>query len=690
MKAGIGKLSRLVILAVAMAMPVFAVLASSAAALPDERGYELVTPPDTGAAKPGFRDLGAAGNLRVDCFNTNAVAVNSPGGGLGVAFMTPGGSIPGLPGVGTDDLYEAQRSPEGWTTLSKSPLASQSMHPEPERCLSEDHAYSTLLTFPPPTDEGSFVLGGETSYVRMPDGSFHLVGQGTVGTDPRANVKWISAGEPHVIFTSTEKLLPEAPDSVGSSVNHDGNLNPAADAIYDLTAEGLKVVSLLPGGSVPDPATETTFYVGASKDGTAVAFEVVRDDGSATIYLHLPGGTVPVATASKSGGFLYAGMSKSGDRMVLVESEEASGKEQWGNIVVFDPSDGTTIPITTAGEAAVVNVSADASHVYFVSMKNLTGGETNPVGQAAVVGQPNVYVWTAADESTRFVATVDPADVGAVSLTPPEAFYNLARWTPNVVGVTQGSQFGWGSDPSRTTPSGSTFVFQSRANLTGNGGVMNIYRYEATPSSLVCISCPAAGVSAKSNAVLERTTALSAALGSGEGTSQVTALVVIPNVSDDGSTVFFNSKVRLVPEDEDKYDDVYEWRNGTLSLVSSGNSASGEVLYGMTPDGHDVFFTSEARLVPQDESGVISIYDAREQGGFPAPPGPPVPCSLEAESCQGPPSPPSATPAPGTLGFVGKQNPRPCRHHFGKKCHRRHNKKKHHHKRHHHTKRAAR
>ena len=43
--------------------------------------------------------------------------------------------------------------------------------------------------------------------------------------------------------------------------------------------------------------------------------------------------------------------------------------------------------------------------------------------------------------------------------------------------------------------------------------------------------------------------------------------------------------------------------------------------------GRDVFFSTQDRLVPQDTDTLLNIYDARENGGFPAP--------LSATGCSG-------------------------------------------------------
>jgi len=116
----------------------------------------------------------------------------------------------------------------------------------------------------------------------------------------------------------------------------------------------------------------------------------------------------------------------------------------------------------------------------------------------------------------------------------------------------------------------------------------------------------------------------------------------VGGVSNDGSTVFFDATGQLLPaavnaaETERKFrergdslepiGDVYEWRDGVLSLISTGTSASSDRLIGSSPSGSDVFFTTSSQLVGQDGDHAPDIYDARVAGGFAASAAPPAPC----------------------------------------------------------------
>jgi len=96
---------------------------------------------------------------------------------------------------------------------------------------------------------------------------------------------------------------------------------------------------------------------------------------------------------------------------------------------------------------------------------------------------------------------------------------------------------------------------------------------------------------------------------------------------------------------------VYEWENGVRSLISDGRSSLGAGLGGTTPSGNDVFFTTDAQLVPQDSDGFDDIYDARVGGGFPSS-GPGPGACQSAESCRSAIAPTAFFPVPGSSTLI--------------------------------------
>lgn len=84
------------------------------------------------------------------------------------------------------------------------------------------------------------------------------------------------------------------------------------------------------------------------------------------------------------------------------------------------------------------------------------------------------------------------------------------------------------------------------------------------------------------------------------------------DASDDLTTIVFDTKQRLVPEDRDNSTDVYMWRDGETELVSTGPSATGAELeaklLGISNDGSRVAFTTMEPLVAADRDDRMDIY----------------------------------------------------------------------------------
>jgi hypothetical protein len=151
--------------------------------------------------------------------------------------------------------------------------------------------------------------------------------------------------------------------------------------------------------------------------------------------------------------------------------------------------------------------------------------------------------------------------------------------------------------------------------------------------------------------------------------SLTSALVQSRYVSDDGR-LYFNSPSDLVPAASNGTEDVYEYEpsgvgncqsasGGCVSLISSGSSDRESAFLEATPDGSNVFFLTEAQLLPQDTDTAFDIYDARECAtGSPclSPPVAATACG-DAETCR-PAEPAQQIPAPsGTVDFSGPANP---------------------------------
>lgn len=601
----------------AQSCPNAAFRTGASAQLPRCRAYELVSPADANGLELFAFPAGAG------TFATPLAAQDS------AVFATANAILPGSQGTGsTANFYRSIRGPGGWSIESLGPSGTQSVSQQMGG-ISSDHLYSVLVVG---GQGGSLDLPGppfsSDFYLRRPDGTFDLVGRGSLADDPCAEPEYVTAGASHLIFSTgticeSTQLEPLAPaDGIG--------------AIYDRAGGATHVISLLPGDETP---VSSAAYQGASEDGSTVAFTIgpsmyVRRNNTETHFV-------------ASGEPRFAGLSRDGERLFYFEPNDPffgvdPGAEPYGDLFAFDVDSQTTIPIAGNDAATPVNASSDGSRVYFVSTEQLDGAN-------GTVGADNLYAW---DGSTsRFVAELDHTDLTGFYGEFFTRSVHLARWT-EAVGPLQNAEVGIAKSPSRTTADGSVLVFESHANLTGydDGGHSQIFRYDTASESLVCISCVPTGEPATSPARLQPTYPL-------ENNSPTTAATRMANLTSDGKTVFFHSEDRLAPGDVNGTTDVYEWNEGRVALISSGKSGSPSFLTGVTQDGGDVFFKTQEALLPQDENaGSGAIYDARIGGGFPPIETSP-PCTV-GEDCQGLPARPPSEPVIGSSTFSGPGNQR--------------------------------
>jgi hypothetical protein len=539
-------------------------------------------------------------------------------------------------GIVGNVVYETFRQDHGWETLRLwTPSGAQAQEVYAGG-ISADHEFNFILVGPFNQfccEFGTLYKQTGGDYLGNGTGQFEPTGRGTLGgapvTELLAQGRYISPEGAHVIFSTGRKgsgdcglalslgkpcaekqLAPGAPPS-GTS------------AIYDRSPTGTAhVVSLRPGDQSFE-AGEDAIYRGVSVDASIVAFSVGN-----TLYARIDNGTAAGKTVLvTSQTSTFAGISA--NRYVYYVTG--------GNINRFDTVSESTVQLTTSGDARLVNISADGTHVYFISDQLLDGGH----GQ---LGQPNLYLWTAG--VTTFLATVASDDL--------EGPIALANWT-RAVGVEGGP----GDETSKTTADGEVLAFESTAKLTtyDADGHTEIYRYDNAAPGLVCVSCNSESTAPpQHNARLQY--------------SQLGSQTIIDNLSADGSRVFFETAEGLLNIDSDEINDIYEWKAsqesdaGNLSLITTGETKA-YTLFGneefdqnailaITPDGSNVFFRSQEALTDAAGSGgTPAIYDARVDGGFAAET-PPTPCA--EEGCR-----PTATPQPqlmnaATSAFSGAGN----------------------------------
>lgn len=448
---------------------------------------------------------------------------------------------------------------------------------------------------------------------------------------PGTFIAGVSENGSHALFETLDQL-PVAPGTPGEP--------HAGDMLYDRTGGHTYAVGVLPDGSTSHDCSaeigDGTLDAGLGKrflidraispDGTNVVFTLRAgeepcgpDEG---VYLRENN-----ATTVKLGGYRYLGRSSDGTKVFTTRSE-------FEGVAEYDVASGTTTTISTEG--TLLASSADGSRVYY-----LVG--VPPKGPAFAPTAARLYVW---NEGTSTL--ISNAGEGFAS------FVNK--------GGDADARGGEGSpregDQTVATRDGSKFLFLDRASLTGYnnfgpkctnnntqpGLCAEVYVYDATTGLVTCLSCNPTGLPPLGGSHL---------MG---GEQEDTDLPGYSKgeISPDGSRMFFETEDALVPQDTNGLPDVYEWENGRIYLISSGQGTFGSDFSGASSNGDDVFITTTDRLAPQDIENSVQVYDARVDGGFPYRP---ATTGCDNGQCQGPQTLAPAFGAPASATFVGLGNP---------------------------------
>lgn len=427
--------------------------------------------------------------------------------------------------------------------------------------------------------------------------------------------------------------------------------------LYESCEGVISLVSVLPGAAgVSNRATAGTVAGGGggedhdmnvqgaiSEDGSRVYWTDSESAGG-HIYVRVDGGeTVKVSETVSSGFANFWAASRDGEKALFTTDAGPSSDE----LYEFDLATGTSTLITHAAVGGPVGVSEDLSYVYFVSQEALAAG--------AVEGVNNLY--SDHEGTIALVAALSGADVNASNQ------------------IESNTALGPHVRVARVSPDGRHLAFFSTSSLTGydnhdavtGEADAEVFLYDAETGDVTCVSCNPSGARPEGRdlpGINGTVIPIAAELPAWEN-----QLYAPRALSDDGGRVFFDSYDALLPADTNGREDVYEWEapgvgtcstestsyfvasHGCLSLISSGESSDDSEFVDASNTGNDVFFATTASLVPQD-FGLIDIYDARVDGGFPQ--APPQPAACEGEACEASPSPPSdATPSSSTFAGAG-------------------------------------
>jgi hypothetical protein len=630
--------------------------------LPDGRGYEKVSPSDNadGDVYPNVPLLEVAtegGWTELPYYaasNGDAVAyIGQPGeeGGTG----REGGNL--------GNEFVARRNPEGkWEATDETPTAEnfytlpvyQAFNPELTAGLLTSNGNAPLVAGAPAAKyhvpyARNFLSGAYESLLpSLPPnrGIYEFGAYETAHPSKKAEPVFAGATSSfsHVLYMANDALTPEAVDGG----EEDNNL-------YDFTSGSLQLVNLLPNGT-PEPVAvfggpvipndnprynDPDFSHILSADGDRIFW--TGEGANKNIYMREDGTRTVQIDAGVGGGGQYWTATSSGSKVLFTKE---------GSLYEYDVETGQTIDLVPGGEVlGIVGTSEDLSYVYFVANGALAPGAApgGCVTSEGASGECNLYVLHEG-QPVRFVSALASKD----NVTEPTSFYNWdGDW-----------QNGLGQKEAEVTPDGRKLLFSSVLSLTSYDSEEHeeLYVYEYEEGALHCVSCNHTG---------EVPTSIGTKSAYLPVSHQDT--YALHWMSDNGSEVFFDSYEPLVPQDTDGVADVYEWErdgsnsctevDGCIYLISGGAASEGNYLAAdsegnylvdASANGSDVFFTTRAKLVPEDQNEAIDLYDAHVGAAVP-----PASAQCSGTGCQGVPSAPPvfATPSSVTYGGVGNFAP---------------------------------
>ncbi len=629
--------------------------------LPDERQWELVSPPNKeGALLEGIT------------FEGSPVQASTGGEAMAYAAAAPTEANPEGSRSPEDMELLATRGPDGWSSKDIAPphngIAPSSVGQGQEyRFFSTDLAQSiveprgqTLLS--PQATEQTIYLRDSVSGVFTPLVTAANVAEGVkFGEDGygRSDVEFIAAtpDADHVVLESGVPL------TAGGGSLYEWN------AGEEQPSEPLQPLYVLPegeGGGVVGGGAPSSFDHQFSDDGSAFfGYEghiyLQHADKRKTLRLRF----APGAPSEGEASFVYA--SSDGSRLLFRDSEQltsAPGGGVYECQIAEVAGQLTCAQLSLTGlsfEGVLLGGSEDASRLYFAD----TVTDTLFVDRLEGSGWKQTAIATLSGEDER-------------------------DWSGELVSRT-----------SRVSPNGEWFAFMSQESLTGydnldvNGNVPDeeVYVYDANSGRLACASCNPTGARPDGvQAVREGFRGpyydvrefwgghwLAATVPGWTGMNLSAALYQSRYLSDSGR-LFFNSFDALVPQDTNGELDVYEYEpagigscqassvtfsassGGCVGLISSGASGEESAFVDASESGNDVFFLTSAQLAPQDIDNAYDMYDAHSCSTE-------SPCTAAAvtppactttDSCRAAPMPqPGIFGAPSSATFSGSGNPAP-------------------------------
>jgi hypothetical protein len=633
--------------------------------LPDDRGWELVSPPE----KHGNDVL------------ANSSRTRAAGDGDAASFASLGGfgDVQGF-GVATEYLSvrTGQPATNGWAvhaiTPKQDPLTflavSQNRDPEYVGEFSADLAKGVFQSWSPVTEDAN-VANVSNLYLRSDlrssgPGSYELLTSCVAcGTTPlpagtAARLAGASADFTHLIFESNSRLTSDTPLC---------SFPPAFVALcplhlYESDHGVVRLAGILPDGTAAPRsvagqgmASNTHYTPNAiSADGARIFFtdNTATGDGfSGTLYMRQNhASTVQINASERTPPDLdpqpatYWNASRDGSRAFFTTTERLTNDDDnsAADLYMYDADNQHLTRLSVDAELSdgpgdvdgVIGVSDDGRYVYFIARGQLVDG-----GPAIDTG--GIYLWHDGELSYVSESTIPALDT-TVDLPNTWVLAPLA---------------------SRVTPDGKHLLFTSwggagrlagydHGNVCAQSGLgpgpepcHELYLFGAASRQLSCVSCDPTGAAATGNAEIFTRQRTGAA---------ATTWHLMHALSDDGRRVFFNTGDSLTSEDSNGKVDVYEYDvpTATVHLLSNGKDASDSYLMDASSNGSDVFFLTRARLTEWDIDQSYDLYDARIGGGLSEPT--PTSPACSGDGCKGSLTPGLRDGTPSSSTFHGTGN----------------------------------
>ncbi len=597
---------RVALLAAAAALLALA-LPAAATALPSDRAYEMVSPPDKNDGEVG------AGNFRG--------AFRAAADGAWIAYSSVGGWGDTLAN-GIAAGYLGTRGESGWSS------------------------HGVMLPLGPPMSLGG---GGPTLISR--DGTAALV---TTNRDPDTGEDVGSGLNAPTYIVDTGSL--EAEPFLGTDVDGDIVFGPSSDAVGG-NADLSKTFFSANGGLTADaPPSGQQLYRRVNGEITYAGYDPTGAPATSRLARGGVGYEAERPVSADGNIVLFTG----GSNFALYRRDYTNTDSPQTELVNASENSTEVVP---EGQAQLGGASADGSIVYFLSDQKLVDADTDT--------QRDLYRWDASepDGSRLTLVSVDGEAGDAdgrvtdvyrtssdgervifaspsqlVAGAPTDAGSKLYVWDATdglrYIGLTGGRA------DVVISENGDYIGILTGGDLTGDNDTVfaQVYLHDYVDDETSCVSCrPGAEVNSAEAMWRQRVNLVFFSPGD----------IPLRNVSNDGD-VFFETTEGLLPNDTNNKYDVYAWKDGVLDMLSTGRSGDDSFFADADASGDNAFFYTREQLSGWDVDNRRDLYDARVGGGLPEPPTPTPPCT--GDDCQGDVSGDPGYESPGTSTYEGEGN----------------------------------